>query len=143
MNTSRDLIIKTARSWIGTPYHHQANLKQVGCDCLGLILGVYSELNTALKIDLPNYTPDWAETHNNDLMLNGMKDHLNQIEISQKQKGDVLLFRFRENMAAKHAAILSTENKMIHALEGANVSEVYLNKWWHRRIAATFCFPGV
>ena len=25
------------RSWIGTPYRHQASLKGVGCDCLGLL----------------------------------------------------------------------------------------------------------
>jgi cell wall-associated NlpC family hydrolase len=28
-------IIAAARSWIGTPYCHQASLKGVGCDCSG------------------------------------------------------------------------------------------------------------
>ena len=28
-------------SWIGTPYRHQASLKGVGCDCLGLVRGVW------------------------------------------------------------------------------------------------------
>lgn len=39
--TIRDIIIVEARSWIGTPYHHQAALKGVGCDCLGLVRGVW------------------------------------------------------------------------------------------------------
>lgn len=36
-------IINLTRSWIGTPYHHQESVKQVGCDCLGLVRGVYEE----------------------------------------------------------------------------------------------------
>ena len=34
-------IVAEARAWIGTPYRHQASLKGVGCDCLGLVRGVW------------------------------------------------------------------------------------------------------
>jgi cell wall-associated NlpC family hydrolase len=37
---SRSAIVAEARTWIGTPYRHQASLKGVGCDCLGLVRGV-------------------------------------------------------------------------------------------------------
>ena len=37
-------IVRAARSWIGTPYRHQASLKGVGCDCLGLLRGVWREV---------------------------------------------------------------------------------------------------
>jgi hypothetical protein len=37
-------IIAAARSWLGTPYAHQASLKGVGCDCLGLVRGVWREV---------------------------------------------------------------------------------------------------
>ena len=36
-----NLILTEARSWIGTPYRHQASLKGIGCDCLGLLRGVW------------------------------------------------------------------------------------------------------
>jgi NlpC/P60 family putative phage cell wall peptidase len=36
-------IVAIARGWLGTPYRHQASLKGVGCDCLGLVRGVYAE----------------------------------------------------------------------------------------------------
>ena len=36
-------IVEEARSWLGTPYHHQAALKGVGCDCIGLLRDVFSE----------------------------------------------------------------------------------------------------
>jgi NlpC/P60 family putative phage cell wall peptidase len=35
------MILEEARSWIGTPYQHQASLKGVGCDCIGLVRGVW------------------------------------------------------------------------------------------------------
>ena len=38
---TRTAIVEEARAWIGTPYRHQASLKGVGCDCLGLIRGVW------------------------------------------------------------------------------------------------------
>ena len=34
-------IVARARAWIGTPYRHQASRKGVGCDCLGLVRGVW------------------------------------------------------------------------------------------------------
>ena len=36
--------VASARGWLGTPYHHQASLKGVGCDCLGLLRGVWREV---------------------------------------------------------------------------------------------------
>src|SRR5215207_7343246 len=39
--TTREQIVAAARGWIGTPYHHQASVKGVGCDCLGLIRGLW------------------------------------------------------------------------------------------------------
>jgi hypothetical protein len=37
---SREAIVAEARTWIGTPFHHQGCVKQVGCDCIGFIAGV-------------------------------------------------------------------------------------------------------
>lgn len=41
MTLSRQIIVAETRDWIGTPYRHQASLKGVGCDCLGLVRGVW------------------------------------------------------------------------------------------------------
>lgn len=37
---ARNEIVAAARQWLGTPYRHQASVRGVGCDCLGLIRGV-------------------------------------------------------------------------------------------------------
>ena len=54
--------VDIARGWIGTPYHHQASLKGVGTDCLGLVRGVYRELNGQEAEAPPAYSRDWGET---------------------------------------------------------------------------------
>ena len=54
-------IVAAARSWIGTPYLHQASLKGVGCDCLGLVRGVWREV-IGDEPEAPGaYSPAWAE----------------------------------------------------------------------------------
>ena len=64
----------------------------------------------------------------------------NEIEPSEARAGDVVLVRWRAHLPAKHAVILSEENRMVHAQEGASVSEVPLNDWWRRRMAYAFSF---
>ena len=44
--------------WIGTPYRHQASLKGVGCDCLGLVRGVWR----AVIGDEPERAPPYRAT---------------------------------------------------------------------------------
>ncbi|MDJ1305823.1 MAG: hypothetical protein MRQ09_06330 [Candidatus Midichloria sp.] len=41
---TRNQIISEAKSWLHTPFHPQARIKSVGCDCIGLIIGVAQKL---------------------------------------------------------------------------------------------------
>lgn len=136
-------IVAIARSWLGTPYHHQASLKGVGCDCLGLVRGVYAELYGAPTEEPPPYSRDWAEAAQAETMIEAARRHLIEIAPSQASAGDVVIFRMAKGAMAKHAAILTAADRMIHAIENAPVSEVHLGAWWRRRIAAAFHFPGV
>ena len=54
--------------------------------------------------------------------------------------GDVLLFRFREHLPAKHCAIATSRDAMIHAHDGATVCEVAIHPWWGRHLAGVFRF---
>lgn len=143
MSLIGDDIVVLARSWVGTPYHHQASVKQVGTDCLGLVRGVYRELYDKEPENIPAYSSDWAEASGVETMLEGANRHLERVAVADAVPGDVLIFRFRRGTLAKHAGILSAENRMVHALEGARVSEIYLGSWWRRRIAAVFRYPRV
>ena len=69
--------------------------------------------------------------------------HLIAIERDEFCEGDVLLFRWRKNIPAKHAAIVTSADTMVHAHDGAAVAEVAIAPWWRRRLAYAFRFPGL
>ncbi|HEY8382735.1 MAG TPA: NlpC/P60 family protein [Microvirga sp.] len=132
------LILAEARSWIGTPYRHQASLKGVGCDCLGLLRGVWRGVLGGEPELPPPYAPDWAEA-GADTLIQAARRHL--VPLDHVQPGAVLLFRWREGLAAKHCAIAAGPGTMIHAHDGASVAEVAYRPWWQRHLAGVFRFP--
>lgn len=136
-------VVAAARGWIGTPYQHQAALRGAGCDCLGLVRGVFAEIFGRPTEAPPPYSRDWAEASARETLLEAAHRHLREIQLSDAAPGDVLIFRMRPGTVAKHAAILSGSNTMIHACEGAPVCEVHLGPWWRRRIASAFRFPDL
>lgn len=140
---TREALVAEARSWIGTRYRHQASLKGVGCDCLGLVRGVWRACIGDEPELPPPYAPDWAEARGRDTLVEAATRHLAAVPRDAFSAGDVLLFRYRDGCVAKHAAIATGDATMIHAHDGACVCEVAITPWWRRRIACAFCFPGV
>jgi NlpC/P60 family putative phage cell wall peptidase len=138
-----DEVVRAARRWIGTPYHHQASVRGVGADCLGLVRGVWRELYGRDAETPPPYSRDWAEASGRETMLEAATRHLRPIALKDAGAGDVVVFRLRAGTVAKHAAILTGRDRMIHAMEGGAAAEVPLSPWWRRRIAGAFAFPGV
>lgn len=143
MNITCERIIAEARSWLGTPYRHQASRKGVGCDCLGFLRGVWREIYGNEPELPPPYSADWAEVSRAETLAGAARRHLLELSLDAIAPGDVLLFRWRAHLPAKHCAILSAPDRMIHAHDGAAVAEVYFASWWRRRLAFAFRFPEV
>lgn len=135
----RDQIVAAARSWIGTPYHHQQSVKGVGCDCLGLVRGVWRDLAGNEPAVVPAYGPSWAEG-GEDKMLNAFGDYLDAAQYVMP--GTVLAFRYRRNLPARHVAIATSSLTMIHAYDKRPAGEVQITGFWRRRLAARFDFPS-
>ena len=132
-------VVAAAASWIGTPYRHQGSRKGVGCDCLGLVRGVWRDLVGPEPAPLAPYTPDWAEMRDDDPLLEAMRRHL--VPNAAHAAGTVLVLRWRTGAAAKHCGILSAPDRMIHAYSGHGVLESPLTPSWASRVAARFAFP--
>ena len=143
MSITRSTIVTETHAWIGTPYRHQASLKGVGCDCLGLVRGVWRATIGDEPECAPPYAPDWAEAASGEPLAEAAARHLVAVDRDAFGVGDVLLFRWRSHLPAKHAAIVTAPDRMVHAHDGAAVAEVALAPWWRRRIAYAFRFPGV
>jgi len=142
MTTSAD-IVRAARGWIGTPYVHQASLKGIGADCLGLVRGVWREVCGAEPEPVPPYAPGWAEEGPQEALADAARRHFRETPCTEVKAGDVLLFRWRTHLPAKHAGIATSASRMVHAQEGAAVAEISLNAWWRRHLSHVFRFPGV
>ena len=139
-------VITIARSWIGTPYLHQASAKGAGSDCLGLIRGVWRELYGAEPEAPPAYTPDWSErvaAREGETLLLAAQRNLIEREDKALTPGCVVVFRVDPKGPAKHCAIATSEERFIHAYAGRAAVESWMNRWWRARIAGVFSFPGV
>ncbi len=140
---TRAAIIAEARSWIGTPYRHQASLKGVACDCLGLVRGVYRFAYGEEPEKAPAYSSDWAEAGREETLYRAALRHLFEVPQADRQPGDVLLFRWRPNLPMKHCAILVAPGRVVHAYDAAGkVYETDLALAWEKTLAAAFAFPG-
>ncbi len=140
-------VVTVARRWLGTPYVHQASCRGAGCDCLGLVRGVWREVVGREPVPLPPYSADWGEVQGAELLWQGARRLLRELPPEAARPGDVLLFRMRAGAVAKHLGILSrgrpgAAGRFIHAYAGHGVVESPLSVPWRRRMVAAFRFPG-
>lgn len=138
----KERIVAIARTWLGTPYRHQACVRGAGADCLGLVRGIWREVVGQEPEAPPPYTADWMET-SGDEQLWRAADRLLKPGTGD-QPGDVLLFRMERRSPAKHLAIFAggvPEPTIIHAYSGRAVIESPFGESWRRRVVAAFRFP--
>ena len=69
MSAAGERIVAVAETWIGTPYRHQGATRGIGCDCIGLIRGIWRELYGEEPEPVGPYAPDWAERGGEDRLL--------------------------------------------------------------------------
>ncbi|MEN9059919.1 NlpC/P60 family protein [Ponticoccus litoralis] len=137
-------VVAAARGWIGTPYVHQASLRGAGCDCLGLLRGVWREVLGPEPEVTPAYSMDWSEPQGDERLWRAALAHLVARPLARAAPGDVLLFRMREGSVAKHVGIQARCDAVpsfVHAYTGHGVVESALSAPLARRVVARFAFP--
>ena len=140
---TRDDIVAATREWIGTPYRHQHSTKGAGTDCLGLVRGVYRDVIGDEPEKPPVYSPSWGEVGRTEPLLEAARRHLTP-KLLMPEPGDVVIFRMRKGMIAKHCGIITSSVSFVHAYQGVDrVTETSLVGYWTDRIVAVFEFPGV
>jgi cell wall-associated NlpC family hydrolase len=88
--TTRTAFAVAARGWLGTPFHWQASLKGVGCDCKGLVAGVARELGLPEADSLHARLADYGWRVPVDVLKAGLAATLQPV--ADPGPGDVLLF---------------------------------------------------
>jgi NlpC/P60 family putative phage cell wall peptidase len=108
-----------ARAWIGTPYVLSAALRGVGCDCIGLVRGVWSEVTGKPAPPPPPWRADWANASARPL-VQAARQYLCPVALEAARPGDVVVLRLQGTREA-HCGILERSGQFIHAQEGVGV----------------------
>ena len=143
MNERQTAIVAEARTWLGTPWHHQASRKGVGTDCIGLVGGV------ALALGIPEAArwatdPRWkgyGRTPDPRVLTDACRELLDPISLDSVALGDVLVMRFERD--PQHFALVSQIDPMyiIHAYAQARrVVENRVDRLWRSRIVQAYRF---
>mgnify|MGYP000314131404 CR=1 FL=1 len=153
-------IVNEARAWIGTPWHHQGRKKHVGCDCIGMVLGVLHGAGATSpardaagrRLTFPSFDrTDYAPDPNSQRLRHTLETHLMEIPLNAIAAGDVLLFKIIH--LPQHVGIVGNHPSgeglsLIHAYSAAGkVVEESLGKSWLTRTIAAYrvpvdCFEG-
>lgn len=135
MKVAADEIVGAARAWLGTPYRHQASTLGAGCDCLGLLRGVWRAMYGSEPQAMPPYRVDESDAE----LLAGAERWLARAD--ELAAGTAVLFRLGRQVAPRHCGIMVSATRFVHAQERLGVVEANLTEGWSRRVAAVFEFP--
>lgn len=116
---ARQAVIAEARSWIGTPYHHMAQVKGAGVDCAMFPAAVYAAAGVIAPPAIEFYPPDWH-------LHRGAERYLERVvayaaEIDAPEPGDFVLWRIGRAFA--HGAIAIAWPRIVHPVVGIGVIE--------------------
>ena len=135
-------MVTEARTWIGTPWHHQYCLRGVGVDCVGLVRAAYEVATgnkTDLIVDYHRMPPIGREQRLADILA----QYADPIDKTDLQPGDILLFRFI-NGTSNHIGLYTGNGCFIHAwMTVRKVVEMPLDDVWKRAMATAFRVPEV
>lgn len=145
---TRAEIVEIARSWIGTKWQHQAHLKGVACDCVGLIREVYIEASGQQISPPTDYPRSWHLFKNEERLYPLTCKFAEEIPITEARPGDILIFGFKR-MPAAHLGIMASADTFIHTYDDvgkvveSRLDATFRRSTWRGHIRAAFRFPGV
>jgi hypothetical protein len=110
---ARAAVVAAARGWLGTPYHHMADIKGVGVDCAMILVRTYCDLGLVEPFDPRPYTRDWMLHRSEERYLGFLLDRAREVEAPLP--GDVILFRY--GRCFSHGGIVTNADPLtlVHA----------------------------
>lgn len=114
MDEWRDKVVAEARSWINTPYHSGARIKDIGVDCGQLLIGVLENAGVIPVGDCEpgQYSPEWHLHRSEEKYLSWVKKYCD-ITKGEPLPGDIAVFQY--GRCVSHAGIVLAWPFIIHA----------------------------
>lgn len=109
----REQVIRAAKEWLRTPYHHLGKVKGAGADCAMFPLAVYQECGILPRDFVPpEYSMQWHLHRSEELYLQTIVPFVNEIE-GPPQAADFVVFKF--GRAFSHGGIVIAWPLIIHS----------------------------
>lgn len=152
---NRDDVVRVARSFLGTPFHHQGRIPGRALDCIGLITCIARELG------IPHYDDiRYAKRPQPGRLDEGLAASLcvKLDDLDQADHGDILTFWCTGSKLPQHVGVLATDRgrwTMIHTMNRGMrrvfknrritglVIEHTMNDFWKDRIVGLWRYQGV
>lgn len=108
--TDRERVIEVAKSWLGTPYHPDGEIKGIGVDCLRLVLLSYVEAGIIARPEtLPHHPEQWAMNSAHDRVLEYTLAYSREVSPPPERvplPADVVLMKRAEHKCFAHAGLV-------------------------------------
>jgi len=111
-----EVIASEARSWIGTPYHHMADIKGVGVDCGMLLVRIFTDLGVCSGFDPRPYTRDWYMHQDGEIYLSFVSERSDEIREEDLQPGDIVVIRIGRCYSHGAIVVQSSPLRVVHAV---------------------------
>lgn len=135
--TLRAAIVFEARTWLGTPFHHQGRVKGVGVDCAGVPIGVAQALGLAW-----NDRAGYGRVPRGGVFQAVVAETLQRIALEDVLPGDLMTFAWRSE--PQHIALVSQRDplRILHAWQDAGQCvENDLDATWRARLRGCWRWP--
>jgi cell wall-associated NlpC family hydrolase len=111
----RAAVVAEARSWIRTPWVHQADVKGAGVDCAMLLARVYINVGLVPLFDPRPYPADWYLHRSEERFLGVLLARSHQVK--KPEAGDVVMFRV--GRCFSHGAIVTRADPLtiVHSFQ--------------------------
>jgi putative phage cell wall peptidase, NlpC/P60 family len=145
MGEAAEAALREARRWIGTPFLHRASRRGAGCDCLGLIRGVWRAVYGREPAATPAYAPGRRPRRESDAMRRAAEAAGRPVAAAEARPGDILLIGLARRGVPDHLALRGEDPQgrptLIHAWAGRAVAEQALGPALARRVVTAIRLP--
>lgn len=89
----RAQVVREARLWLGTRYHHGARLRGIGVDCAMMLAEVYAECGLIARVEPGEVAHDW-HLHRTAEVFEGWVQRVGGRPVDTPAEGDIGLWRY-------------------------------------------------
>jgi NlpC/P60 family putative phage cell wall peptidase len=142
-------IVSEAREWLGTRWQHQASLKGIGSDCIGLVAGVARNVGIVQADEFFNDAAvrGYGRQPDPRMLLTACAKYLEPIQVRDVDVADIYLMHPPQYSEPQHFALVSQmfpQPYIIHAYAQARkVVENRLDDVWRARVIGAYRFRGL